>query len=652
MAPSVHPLYSQCEDCGTFVLGRAPAADALRGYYSLDGYWREHQRRDCGFPPIEVRAVNDFQDRIPVWHELLAQAQPQSRSMLEIGCAHGGFLHYCQERGVGTVVGVEVDEETCRFARERFGLAHVCAGLFPEVRLPVHRFDAIAGFDVLEHFREPLAAMQEVARLLKPEGVFLFQTPCYRGEGQNWSQFKPAEHLFLYNARNVRQLFDRAGLRITHVLPGYFSHDMFLLGARKNSPGARALAARALRLNAALTTRFVEYGPGFHAAEGDWRWLDQQATLHVHRAVLPKAVTLRFALTCGDLWCYGGQPFEVALTDGTEILSRWTFNANQQRHEAAVKLEPGQEAKAWIFRSSASFVPHEVRKESPDQRRLAIRISNLALEEGSHDAVPLSSQSSSTSVVAASRARSLELGRSAKPPFPRTKVSAHFAKIIKKATAAETLRRLYHVFSRMEPSAAQPPDNYRDAERLSNAGFCSAKQVLAALFEVAAPKNYLEIGTRRGHSLCLAACSAPVPFDIYSFDLWIPDYGGEPNPGPDLVRSELGKFGFRGKFNAFCGDSKQTVVDFFDNPANPQIFDVIYVDGDHSDEGARTDLENTVPHLAPGGFLFFDDITHPQHLTLLDVWNEFAARHPELEDTVETRYEYGWALARRRTELP
>ncbi len=227
-----------------------------------------------------------------------------------------------------------------------------------------------------------------------------------------------------------------------------------------------------------------------------------------------------------------------------------------------------------------------------------------------------------------------------------------FPAIIQTATSVKTLERLYSVYSAMERSAAQPPDGYRDAQGLSNAGYCSAKQILAAVFELSAPRNYLEIGTRRGHSLCLAACSAPRPFDVYSFDMWIPNYGGEENPGPDLVRGELAKFGFQGKFNVSLGDSQKTVPAFFANPANPQLFDVIYVDGDHTDEGACRDLENVVAHLAPGGFLLFDDITHPKHLTLLKVWQDFMARHPELEDAVDTEHEYGWALARRRHTVP
>jgi len=234
LAPSVHDFYGKCKTCGTLVLTRTPTADDLKKYYSMQGYWIEHQIRDNGFPDIKARATLDLNDRIPVWHRLLTQVKPKIGSLLEIGCAHGGFLNYCRERGVKTVVGVEVDEETCRFASENFNLPHICCGLFPAVKLPVERFDAIAGFDVLEHFLDPVAALQGVAARLEDGGAFIFQTPCYHGkEDVKWSQFKPAEHIYLYSAASVRALCARAGLEVTEIAPGYFPEDMFVIGRKK-----------------------------------------------------------------------------------------------------------------------------------------------------------------------------------------------------------------------------------------------------------------------------------------------------------------------------------------------------------------------------------------------------------------------------------
>jgi glycosyltransferase involved in cell wall biosynthesis/ADP-heptose:LPS heptosyltransferase/predicted TPR repeat methyltransferase len=240
---SVHPAYGECRVCGTHVLRVPPTAAELSRFYTVENYWRGHVVRVSGHPPIEQRAHSDFTDRIPVWYQLLAQYAPGAASLLEIGCAHGGFLHYCRERGIADVVGVEVDPATCEFARRRFHLPHVISGLFPAVTLPRRRFDVVAGFDVLEHFGDPVQALHAVADLLDDGGTFLFQTPCYRGEGQEWEQFRPQEHLFLFQEQNVRRLMEAAGLEVVEILPGLFRDDMFVIG-RKGRPVERLLIVR------------------------------------------------------------------------------------------------------------------------------------------------------------------------------------------------------------------------------------------------------------------------------------------------------------------------------------------------------------------------------------------------------------------------
>ena len=51
-------------------------------------------------------------------------------------------------------------------------------------------------------------------------------------------------------------------------------------------------------------------------------------------------------------------------------------------------------------------------------------------------------------------------------------------------------------------------------------------------------------------------------------------------------------------------------------------FDVITIDGDHSELGAAQDMCDTLPRLAVGGAVVFDDIAHPKHPELNRVWRE------------------------------
>lgn len=234
LGDSVHPLYVKCQKCGTHIVRNKLSSEQLKEFYTLNGYWHEYQEKVDNYPSIEQRSYDDFGNRIPVWHEILCRYKPEPEYLLEIGCAHGGFLHYAQERGAKNVVGVEVDEATCDFARKRFNLGHVVSGLFPDISLPYEKYDAITGFDVIEHFADPIKGITAVSEILKDDGVFVFQTPCYRGESETWNQFKPIEHLYLYNEVSVKELFCSCGLEIIEILPGYFNDDMFVIGRKKS----------------------------------------------------------------------------------------------------------------------------------------------------------------------------------------------------------------------------------------------------------------------------------------------------------------------------------------------------------------------------------------------------------------------------------
>ncbi|CUU08634.1 Glycosyltransferase, GT2 family [Candidatus Kryptobacter tengchongensis] len=233
LKPCAHPSYYECQNCKTFIVKDIPSRQKLENFYTFDGYWNDYVTNKFGYPSIQERAEVDFRDRIPIWFKILKIFKPNTESLLEIGCAHGGFLYFCKENGVKNVVGIEVDKKTCEFAKNKFNLKEIIPGLFPDVDLPIEKFDVVAGFDVLEHFTDPLKALKHVAKILNEDGICIFQTPNYKGEGEKWLHFKPEEHLFLFNEQNIYLLFDRAGLDIIEILPGIIREDMIVIAKRK-----------------------------------------------------------------------------------------------------------------------------------------------------------------------------------------------------------------------------------------------------------------------------------------------------------------------------------------------------------------------------------------------------------------------------------
>lgn len=160
------------------------------------------------------------------------------------------------------------------------------------------------------------------------------------------------------------------------------------------------------------------------------------------------------------------------------------------------------------------------------------------------------------------------------------------------------------------------------------------------------PEDYLEIGVRRGRSVAVVAAAA-APCAIVGFDLWVQDYAGMRNPGPEFVRGELEKVGHRGSLELISGDSKTTVPAFLrDHP--DRTFDLITVDGDHSEQGAGADLANVLPRLRVGGVIVLDDLVHPDHPHLAVLWERFVASDARFAGRTYTELGYGVAFAVRR----
>lgn len=215
-----HPSYGVCADCGSYVNRRPPAVDELARLYSLEFYW--HGRvRTKGQPPIERRAAIDRSDgRVERWLALIDRHAPSAQRVLEVGCGSGVLLAELKARG-RTCLGVEPDEQTAAWTQAQSGV-EIRAGLFPMDGLP--EVDLFLAFDVLEHARNPVAFMAGAARVLRPGGVAIIQTPVDRnpeleppfGKGSR-HVFDDVEHCFLFTDEGLRRLAGATGLVVSDL---------------------------------------------------------------------------------------------------------------------------------------------------------------------------------------------------------------------------------------------------------------------------------------------------------------------------------------------------------------------------------------------------------------------------------------------------
>ena len=177
-------------------------------------------------------------------------------------------------------------------------------------------------------------------------------------------------------------------------------------------------------------------------------------------------------------------------------------------------------------------------------------------------------------------------------------------------------------------------------------GYADLVTIVLGLAEHLRPRRYLEIGVRRGRSVCAVGKLTPA-CEIAMFDMWLENYAGMENPGPDFVRAELHKVGHLGKVEFINGNSHETLPQYFSE--NPQkTFDLIAVDGDHTNLGAAQDIADVLPHLAIGGAIALDDISHPKFPGLKSVWQRMIVENPRFSAWTYDEVGYGVGFAVRK----
>jgi predicted O-methyltransferase YrrM len=170
--------------------------------------------------------------------------------------------------------------------------------------------------------------------------------------------------------------------------------------------------------------------------------------------------------------------------------------------------------------------------------------------------------------------------------------------------------------------------------------------VLFTASRILEPKCYMEIGVRRGRSAATVLTQQP-HCEFVGFDLWLRNYAGMENPGPEFVDRELERIGHVGRREYVSGDSRITVPAYFSS--HPHIyFDIITVDGDHTVGGARADIKNCMQRLKVGGVLVFDDTCNPSHPGLCEVWNECMAQAHNYESAIFNEVGFGVAVGIRK----
>ena len=161
-----------------------------------------------------------FRGRRVLLRRLVTRHLPQTLAgrprILDFGCGTGGNSVVYAE--IGDVIGIEPDASALRFAAGRSepgtpppGVAY-CRAVGTALPLAAGSFDVVVASDVLEHIADDRAAVAEIARVLRPGGIFVFSVPAHPWL---WSAHDEALwHQRRYRRPELVRLVRGAGLRL------------------------------------------------------------------------------------------------------------------------------------------------------------------------------------------------------------------------------------------------------------------------------------------------------------------------------------------------------------------------------------------------------------------------------------------------------
>ncbi|HEU4711529.1 MAG TPA: class I SAM-dependent methyltransferase [Pyrinomonadaceae bacterium] len=202
-------------------------------YTSADFYTGFYLNQDELSPPTFVN------QRLA---EITAEFGPykQNNRLLDIGCGAGNLLQAARKHG-WDAQGLEVSAGAVKHVR---GLGfEVFEGELQDAAFPSQHFDVITAVELLEHLVDPKPLLNEVARILRPGGLFWTTTPHARGLsgrllGLNWRCVWPPEHLQLFSIRGLTKLLRDAGFRQLRIkTTGGNPIEIFhAMGAAKSAP--------------------------------------------------------------------------------------------------------------------------------------------------------------------------------------------------------------------------------------------------------------------------------------------------------------------------------------------------------------------------------------------------------------------------------
>ncbi len=216
ISKEVFPI-GKCLKCGFLFTQDIPDEKEIGSYYESEDYI-SHSDTAKGFSNKLYHLARNFmlKRKIGIVRKVTGI---NSGNLLDIGSGTGHFAHAMANAG-WQVKGIEINKKAYNYSKQKFGLEIIDpSDIFT---LQSASFECITLWHVLEHFHDPFRYVNEIHRLLKPDGICLIALPnsnsydavCYK---EFWAAFDVPRHLWHFSPVTFKLFIKNSGLKLCGI---------------------------------------------------------------------------------------------------------------------------------------------------------------------------------------------------------------------------------------------------------------------------------------------------------------------------------------------------------------------------------------------------------------------------------------------------
>lgn len=213
--------YYRCSFCHSlFIANKLTLKKVLKHYsqeyFEAKSFSGKKRRGYTSYKESQFTLEKSFSKKVDLIKKYIS-----SGNLLDAGAAYGFFLR--QSKNYFNSIGLEISPFALSIAKKEFGL-NIIEGNIEKTNFPGENFDVITMWDIIEHLLNPLNAVNEIIRILKPGGFVFISTDdsanwLPRLFGRYWWAIGPPMHICHFSKQGIIELFNRVpGFEIIDVV--------------------------------------------------------------------------------------------------------------------------------------------------------------------------------------------------------------------------------------------------------------------------------------------------------------------------------------------------------------------------------------------------------------------------------------------------